>query len=144
MKKAIATAAILVILSTNQVSLAATASIAVTAKVFTALTVTQTQPMSFGNLYVTNGSSSTSQASGAFQIAGEKSATVSIDYPSSVTLAGPGASSLNVNITSTDENDTLHPGLGTLTKNINGEVTVNGTTTAGDYSGTATITVAYV
>ncbi|ODN43970.1 hypothetical protein BGC07_01060 [Piscirickettsia litoralis] len=142
-KSAILTAA-LITLGASYSAFAATGSVSVVAKVFQALTVTQTQAMDFGNLYVTTGSSSTKQATGSFGITGEKGASVSIDYPATITLAGPSSSTLNVTIQTSDENDSLNPGNGRLTKNIVGEVTVDNSTTAGNYSGTATVTVSYV
>lgn len=122
---------------------AAQTVINITAHVYKALTVNQVQPMEFGNLYVTTGTTTTKQATGSFEITGEANATVSIDYPNSVSLNGPSNNSLQITIVSNDENVALSSN-GRLTKSIVGEATVNANTAAGDYSGTATVTVAYV
>ncbi|AKP74715.1 hypothetical protein Psal006b_03051 [Piscirickettsia salmonis] len=143
MKKAVLLVSFMALSLTTVTNFAAQASVTVTAHVYKALTVTQSQAMDFGDLYVTTGSSATKTATGAFQVTGEENASISIDYPDTVTLAGPASSSLTVDIQTNDENETLN-GSGQLTKSFSGEVTVNATTAAGDYTGTATITVTYV
>ncbi|ODN42918.1 DUF4402 domain-containing protein [Piscirickettsia litoralis] len=143
MRKTALVASFMLLSTIGSASFAAQTSVSVIAHVYKALTVTQTQAMDFGNLYVTTGSSSTKTATGAFQVTGEDNAAISIDYPDTVTLSGPSSSSLTINIQTNDENATLN-GSGQLTKSFTGETTVNAATVAGDYTGTATITVAYV
>jgi Mat/Ecp fimbriae major subunit len=140
---------------------AATASASATAKVLTQVTVTKTADLDFGTIAIGTGGGSVlvgysdnrtcnpglvcsaAVTTGKFNIAGAATQNVGISVDPTVTLnrVGGGAS---MTATLTANNSTLAlSGAGAGTFAVGGELTVSGTQSSGDYSGTFNVTVNY-
>ncbi len=140
---------------------AATASASATAKILTQVTVTKTADLDFGTIAIgTSGGTvtvgntdnrtcgaglvcSATVTSAKFGIAGAALQAVGITSDPSVTLnrVGGGAS-MSATLSTSASTATLSA-LGVSTFAVGGVLTVGGTQTAGDYSGTFNVTVNY-
>lgn len=140
---------------------AATASASATAKILTQVTVTKTADLDFGTIAIgTSGGNvavgftddrtcgaglvcSATVTSAKFTVAGAASQNVGITSDANVTLnrVGGGAS-MTAALSTSAATATLSAG-GAASFAVGGDLTVGGTQTAGDYTGTFNVTVNY-